>query len=359
MKKYLFAFLLSGLVMACIEPSAHGQDISARAAIVYEPRSGAVLYEKAADEPLPVASTTKIMTAKLILDNCALDESVTVTAAHASVEGSSMYLRPGESYTVEDLLYGLMLASGNDAAAALAEHCAGSMENFAELMNAEAETLGLENTHYVNSHGLDAEGQYSSARDLAVLTAAAMENESFCRIFSTVSYSVNELSYKNHNKLLTTCPGCIGGKTGYTEKAGRILVSCVERNGMRLICVTISDPRDWEDHKNLYDKCFAEYDYIPILGDGISMDIISGKSPEAKLKARVPGICVSSNDAVSLRLHLPRFCFAPVMCGDKAGWAEIVGIKGRLCIVDILFSETIPVDKNMAGIPLLIKEGEL
>ena len=261
MKKKLFAALTAALILACTEPAVYGAEaISAKAAIVYEPVTGTVLYEKCADEPMLIASTTKIMTAMVVLENCDLQEKVDITSAHAAVEGSSMYLRPGGNYTVEDLLYGLMLASGNDAAAALADHTAGSMEAFAEKMNERAGELGLQNTHFANSHGLDAQGHYGPARDLAILTSAAMENETFREIFATASYEVGGVSYYNHNKLLSSCPGCIGGKTGYTEKAGRSLVSCVEREGMELICVTISDPRDWEDHAFLYDKCFGEYE---------------------------------------------------------------------------------------------------
>ncbi len=353
MKKPIFYILVALIMWGFPASAVYAGDISAKAAIVYEPRSGSVLYEKAADEPMLVASTTKIMTAKVVLDNCSLDECVKVTSAHAAVEGSSMHLRPGESYTVEDLLYGLMLASGNDAAAALAEHTAGSMEAFAGLMNAECEALGLENTHFVNSHGLDADGQHSSARDLALITAAAMENEIFCEIFSTVSHSVKDLSYTNHNKLLTSCPGCIGGKTGYTEKAGRILVSCVEREGMRLICVTISDPRDWEDHKALYDKCFEEYEFLTVPDEKLSLDIISGERLTARLEGCLPGACVPVAEGAFLRLHLPRFAFAPVICGEKAGWAEIVGAGGSLGCFDILFSETVPLDSAMAKSPWL------
>lgn len=348
MKNFLITFLFFAFILSLGQSVVYADDISAKSAIVYEPNSKSALYEKAADERMLIASTTKIMTAKVVLDNCSLDEKVAVRSRHTAVEGSSMYLKAGESYTVEELLYGLMLASGNDAAAALAEHCAGSMEAFAELMNAEAERLGLKNTHFVNSHGLDHEEQYSTARDLAVITTAAMENESFCKIFSTVSYSVKGLSYKNHNKLLTSCPGCIGGKTGYTEKAGRILVSCVEREGMRLICVTISDPRDWDDHMALYDKCFEEYDYVPVLEEEISLDIISGVLPAARLESSTSGVCVPAGVQHIVRLNLPRFSFAPVCAGEKIGWAEIVGPDGIIAAVDILISENIPIDKSMA-----------
>ncbi len=348
MKKNIFAYLLAVSVFACAESPAYAADISAKAAIVYEPITETVLYEKAADDRMLVASTTKIMTAKVVLDNCSLDEKVEVSKAHTAVEGSSMYLRAGGEYTVEDLLYGLMLASGNDAAAALADHTAGSMEAFAELMNAECQKLGLKNSHFVNSHGLDAEEHYSSARDLAIITAAAMENESFCEIFSRASYTVDGVSLYNHNKLLTSCPGCIGGKTGYTEKAGRILVSCVEREGMRLICVTISDPRDWEDHKALYEQCFGEYELISILGDGEYMKLVSGMSPSVGLICDKAGIVTPKDLNLRVRFHLPRFAFAPVSAGEKLGYAEILHDGESVAKLDIFCAQTVPVDRSMA-----------
>lgn len=346
-KKYLFAWLFAALVLACTEPEVIAADISAKAAIVYEPVTGAVLYEKQADEPMLIASTTKIMTAMVVIENCSLDEKVNVSHAHAAVEGSSMYLRPGGEYTVKDLLYGLMLASGNDAAAALADHTAGSMEAFAELMNAECEELGLQNTHFVNSHGLDAEGQYASARDLARITAEAMENPVFREIFASASYSVDGVSYYNHNKLLTMCPGCIGGKTGYTEKAGRILVSCVEREGMRLICVTISDPRDWEDHMELYEQCFAEYEFIPLLEDNAALSVVSGSSPSVAIECEKSGFVAAKSDDVKVKLHLPQFVFSPVFAGDSAGRAEIIKNGEMIGEAEIFYSQTVFVDESL------------
>ena len=346
MKRCIFfiAFVLFSL--ACGGNCCGSEDISAKAAIVYEPCSDTALYEKLPDERLPVASTTKIMTAKVILDNCALDEVVCVNKEHTAIEGSSMYLKAGEKYTVEELLYGLMLASGNDAAAALADHCGGSMEAFAEMMNEEAQKLGLSNTHFENSHGLDADGHYSSARDLALLTAAAMENEDFCKIFSTRYYTVQGTEYKNHNKLLSSCEGCIGGKTGYTEKAGRILVSCVERDDMRLICVTISDPKDWEDHAALYDKCFEEYELYCVPDVCSSLDLISNTKDTVSLALAKSAICIERGDELSLKVHLPRFVFPPLEAGEKAGFIELIGKERSYACVDILFNETIDLHKS-------------
>ena len=321
MKKTFISAVLAALSLFALSPNCAAEDISARSAIVYEPFSATVLYEKNADERALIASTTKIMTALVVLENCSLGEKVNVSASHAAVEGSSMYLKPGADYTVEQLLLGLMLASGNDAAAALAEHAGGSIEGFAAMMNDKCRLWGLENTHFVNPHGLDAEGQYSTARELAIITSKAMENEDFCRIFSTRSCSVNGLSYQNHNKLLRICPGCIGGKTGYTEKAGRILVSCVEREGMRLICVTISDPRDWDDHIELYDRCFGEYEFIPLPAGSIA--VVSGTDEKLCIKGEKSGFVAPKGSQAEIELHLPRFVFAPVQADEALGQARL------------------------------------
>ena len=314
-----------------------------------EPYTGAVLYEKDADRRMLVASTTKIMTAMVVLEHCRLSEPVTVTMAHAAVEGSSMYLRPGEAYTVEDLLYGLLLASGNDAAAALAEHCAGSMEAFAALMNEKCAALGLENTHFENAHGLDAPEHYSSARDLARITAAAMLDAKFSEIFATQAKTVHGVTYYNHNKLLGSCAGCIGGKTGYTEAAGRILVSCAEREGMRLICVTVSDPKDWEDHAALYDACFAAWRYVPLPGERWQwLEMVSGDRAGVQLVSALPGVVVSRSENVRIRARLPRFVFAPVLAGEQAGEIDILVDEQPRAAVPVYFGETVAVDNSIA-----------
>lgn len=338
----LFCILLCGTILP-VGARADAVEISARAAVVFEPYTGTVLYEKNADERMLIASTTKIMTALVVAGSCALDERVNVTAAHAAVEGSSMYLKPGGDYSVEDVLYGLLLASGNDAAAALADHCAGSMEAFAAMMNEKCEDLGLTNTHFANSHGLDAEDHYSTARDLAVITAAAMENATLRKIFGTVSHTVNGLTYVNHNKLLRTCEGCIGGKTGYTEAAGRILVSCVEREGMRLICVTISDPNDWADHAALYDALYGTWRYIPLPeGRWQHVEVISGLKSRVRLQCERPGLVLPKEAAVTLDVRLPRFVFAPVLIGTQAGTVTFTVDGAAAETLEICYRETVP-----------------
>lgn len=325
--------------------------VSAKCAILYEPLSGTVLYEKNADERMLIASTTKIMTALVVLEHCGLDEKVEVRREHAAVEGSSMYLKPGGSYTVRDLLYGLMLVSGNDAAAALADHVSGDMEHFAALMNEKATEMGLKDTHFANAHGLDAEGHYSTARELALITAEAMKNETFCEIFGAKAYSVGDNNYVNHNKLLTTCSGCLGGKTGYTERAGRILVSCAEREGLRLICVTISDPDDWRDHRELYDAAFDSFRFVPAVTRRTdSLSVVSGVDGRVAIAPETGGVVVPKESDVEVETRLPRFVFAPVKAGERAG-ETVISIDGEETEIALSYAESVLMDGSVPLTP--------
>lgn len=231
---------------------------SAASAVLIEQESGRVLYEQNPDEERLIASITKIMTAVVALERGEPQMEYTVTAADMA-EGSSMYLRPGDVLRLEELLYGLMLVSGNDAALAVAHCVCGGLEDFVALMNETAARLGMTHSHFANPNGLDAEGHYSSARDMALLAAYALENQDFRRIVSTASITIGERYLANHNKLLRLCEGCIGVKTGYTKAAGRTLVSAAAREGMTLVCVTLNDGDDWKDHMALLDYGFENY----------------------------------------------------------------------------------------------------
>lgn len=251
--------LLRGLwalcLIFCITPAvAEALEVSATAAVLMDADMGQVLYEKNGDRQMLIASTTKIMTALVVLEHAAPDDVITVTPDHMA-EGSSMYLRAGETVRVEELLYGLLLCSGNDAALALTE-CAGGLTPFVALMNEKAAALGMAHTSFANPNGLDADGHYSTARDMAVLAAAAVENPTFRRICSSRSVTIGQRTMENHNRLLRQMEGCIGLKTGYTRAAGRTLVSCTERDGCRLVAVTLQDGNDWADHAALYDYGF-------------------------------------------------------------------------------------------------------
>ena len=255
-KRLCGALLALGLLLTLLPCRAEAVQLSAAAAILMDADSGEVLYEKDAARRMRIASTTKIMTALVVLEHARLTDTITVTGDHM-VEGSSMYLKPGEVVTVEELLYGLMLCSGNDAALALAD-CCGGLETFVAAMNDKAAALGMTDTSFANPNGLDDENHYATARDMAVLAAYAAQDPTFRRICSTRTATVGGRTMTNHNKLLSQVEGCIGMKTGYTRAAGRTLVSCAEREGRRLVAVTLCDGNDWADHKALYEMGFAE-----------------------------------------------------------------------------------------------------
>ena len=326
LRKQLIPLLLLLLVLP--RTAARAEETGPAAMILYEPRTGTVLEALHPDEPMLIASTTKIMTAMVALEHCALNEPVTVTEEQTLVEGSSAYLQPGATYTVEDLLYGLMLNSGNDAACALAEHTAGSIEAFAELMNEKVAALGLQNTHFANPHGLNDPEHYSSARDLALITAAAMENPVFCTIFGARSYSSNGIEYVNHNKLLDTCEGCIGGKTGYTGSAGRTLVTCAERDGLRLVAVTLHDGSDWADHTALYEYGFEHYhSRIPIRRGEVLAEcaVRGGESVSVPLAAEQAFSCaVAEGEELTIHIETPETARAPVTAGQRLGEVTIL-----------------------------------
>ena len=247
--------LLRLCVLLCMMPVvAEALEVSATAAVLMDADTGQILYDKAGTRQMRIASTTKIMTALVALEQGALDDTVTVGPQHMA-EGSSMYLRTGETVRVEELLYGLLLCSGNDAALALTE-CAGGLEPFVARMNEKAAALGMVDTSFANPNGLDAEGHYSTARDMAVLAAAAMEDPTFRRICSSKTAAVGQRTMENHNRLLRQVEGCVGLKTGYTKAAGRTLVSCAERDGCRLVAVTLCDGDDWTDHAAMYEYGF-------------------------------------------------------------------------------------------------------
>lgn len=316
------AFVCVGMIW-CHALAAPG--ISAQKAILSDAASGQVLFARDADSKSLIASTTKIMTALIICEQCDLDETVRIPKEAVGIEGSSVYLREGEELTVRELLYGLMLRSGNDAAVALALHCAGSVEAFSEKMNEKAAELGMKNSHFCNPHGLDAEGHYSTARDLSLLAAAAMENESLREITSTKSISFGQRSLQNHNKLLWRYEGAIGVKTGYTKAAGRILVSAAERGGRRLICVSINAPDDWRDHTALLDygySCFEQRllasagepmaEILLLTGEkavlraetDLSFPLLPGEEPELQLICPPFAWCKEELDNAAIRVWL-------------------------------------------------------
>jgi D-alanyl-D-alanine carboxypeptidase (penicillin-binding protein 5/6) len=331
-------------------------DISAKSAIVLHADTGRALYEKNAGARMLIASTTKILTALVVLESTLPDVAVTIKPEWTGADGSSMYLKAGEKLTVRDLLYGLMLSSGNDAAVALACSVAGDVSAFADLMNKKAQELGCQNSHFENPSGLDGENHYSCARDLALIAAAAMKIDTFAEIASTKYVTAAGRSMKNHNRLLWEYEGMLGGKTGYTKSAGRTLVTCAERDELRLICVTLSDPNDWRDQSRLYDWAFSAYSVIGITENAqrLYAEVISGTKKRVLLMAEgAREILVRDGDAVDIIPETPRFVYAPVVRGGLAGTVAVL-INGELAgRYTLKYAETVRLDP---GVPLTERE---
>lgn len=342
-RKLVSAILSLGLVLSlCAE--ARGENapgVSAESALVMH-AGGQVIYEKNADRRALIASTTKIMTAIVSLENLELEEQVKIMPEACGVEGSSMYLEPGQSYTVRELLCGLLLVSGNDAALALAIHTAGSVESFTRLMNRKAKELGMSGSRFMNPHGLNADGHYSTARDMARLMAHCMENADFASIISLPSCSVGDQTLVNHNRLLGLCPGCIGGKTGYTQAAGRCLVSCCQRDGTRYICVTLNAPDDWNDHVRLYDWAFSAYSQRDVSA-GVSFEIplVSGTKDVALIAPEPLFLFLPKSAELRLEAEMPWFAFAPVEAGEPAGKLSVYCGDDMLAEVPLSYQENI------------------
>ena len=335
--------MLAALLLPCASAEAEAlPSVGAAAAIVMN-SGGEVVFEKNADSRALIASTTKLMTALLALEETELTDEVLIRPEWTAVEGSSMYLKAGERYTMRELLEGLLLASGNDAATAIACHTAGDEAAFAARMNERARALGMLGSHFANPHGLDAPEHYSTARDLALLMAACMENRDFAALTAEKSCTVREQTYVNHNKLLTLCPGCIGGKTGYTEAAGRCLVSCCEREGTRLICVTLNDPDDWADHQLLYHWAFGKYSTRE-LGQEVqlSVPVLSGTKTLVSVQTGEHRLFLPRSAELRLVAHLPRFVFAPVEAGEQAGRIQVFRGGEQIDEWELTYGESVP-----------------
>lgn len=340
MKKLVFILL----VFCALGVKAYAApQISARYACLMEQSTGKIIYEYNSGENSPMASTTKIMTAVIALENCKPDEIVTVSSNAAMQEGSSAYLAVGDQIPMRDLLYGLMLNSGNDAAVAVAEHVSGSTPAFCELMNEKAVSLGLKNTHFENPSGLDGEEHYTTASNLAAITAYALDNPDFREIVSTkvwkTDYSSGTIYFSNHNKMLNTYKGCIGVKTGYTKKTGRCLVSAAERGGITLICVTLSDPNDWSDHKAMLDYGFERVELKTVFEEGEELKELKAQGSDIPVVTKagfsVP-VVGSDLKKVEVVLHTVPEINGDVAKGEKLGYCTVSFDGKFLCDVDLV-----------------------
>lgn len=354
--KRIFAGTAAALLAAVLIFPVQANAISAEKAILMDAATGRVFYEKNADSQSLIASTTKIMTALVVCEQCNVLDRMRIPKEAVGVEGSSMYLQEGEVLTIQELLYGLMLHSGNDAAVALAIYCGGTVEGFAELMNDKARQLGMENSHFVNPNGLDAPGHYATARDLAVLASYAMENPIFYKTVSVKTVTVGQRYLRNHNKLLWQVPGADGVKTGYTRAAGRILVSSATRDSRRLIAVTINDPNDWQDHAALLEQGFAGFSHKRIISEGDLVGIYpitGGQEGTVQLLAASDfDYALAADEKIELVIPGPGFVYAPVTEGADAGFAHVCLEGKSVGKIPVIYGETVekvPEEEKTSG----------
>lgn len=322
---------LLGVTPAWGECLVTGSDygVGARAAVVMEAQSGALLFAQEPHKRLPMASTTKIMTALLTLEQEGLDEEFTVDPKAIRVEGSSMGLQEGDTVTLRALAGGMLTASGNDAAGAAAVRIDGSKEAFAQRMNRRAQELGMLETSFVTPSGLDAEDHYSTAYDMALLGRAALQNPVFAEMVGQKHLSLTygnppyQRSLLNHNRLLSLYPDTIGIKTGFTKTAGRCLVSAARRDGVTLIVVTLNCGDDWNTHMALYERYFPMVTAQELCPQGrLSLPVTGGEAPEVALRATESPVLaqVRGQEAViEEKIFAPNFWYAPILEGDIVG----------------------------------------
>ena len=337
MRKISVTVLAFVLIFSYNVSAARAEEISvsAKSAVVMEASTGRVLYQKNAFEKMPMASTTKIMTALVAIENSNLDDRVTVSPNASGIEGSSIWLSPGETMTLSDLLFGLMLASGNDAAVAIAEHVGGDVETFVGMMNDKAREIGAYNTHFANPHGLPADNHYTTAYDLALISAYAMQNKIFREVvktqYKTLPWEGHEWDrvVKNKNKILWNYEGGNGIKTGFTKEAGRCLSAAAEREGMQLVSVVLCAPDMFNDCMALMDYGFKNYDYSLIVKAGEKIGEIAVKDGVEKSFPvyTEKDVCfpLTQEEAANLkkRVYIEETLTAPVKKGQQVGRIDL------------------------------------
>ncbi len=347
MKRYI-AFVLS-LMFLVLPFSVGAVSVSAKATVVLNGDNGEVIFEKNANAKLSMASTTKIMTGLLLCEYGNFDREITVTAEMLKVEGSSMGLLAGDKVTLHDLLYGLMLASGNDAANVIAFVLGGSIKGFVEQMNQKAQELGLKNTHFATPSGLDAQDHYTTALELGKLAVYAMQNEEFAKAVSCEKATLNygnppyRRSLTNHNKLLKMYDGAVGIKTGFTKKSGRCLVSAAKRDGKFVVAVTLNAPSDWSDHKLLLDYGFSAINqtrFSPLVSS-YNIPVINGENPTLTVDIEPFTVNSLETENIECEVYLPKFIYAPVSKGEVIGKAVYLQSGKTIGETELLVSENI------------------
>lgn len=315
---------LTALILLC--PSARAVSTNASCAILMDAESGRVLYEQNIHQPRLIASITKLLTALVAVEEGTdLDQVVTVKGEWLGSEGSSIYLKAGEEITLRGLLYGLLLQSGNDAAMVIACHTAGSEADFVALMNQRAAELGMKNSSFANASGLNDDNHYSTAYDMALLARACLKNETVAEICATRSVTIGTRTFVNHNKLLYRYEGCVGMKTGFTEKAGRTLVSAATREGQTLICVTLNDGNDWNDHCKLLDYGFETFPRQTLCQTGEVLGSVAVEGSliptVAAVTAEEAGYPLKAGEKLTMEVELDPSIRAPYEAGAVIGEA--------------------------------------
>lgn len=357
-KGFVAVNLIFCLLAACVPVKA--QAISAKAYALIDQSSCRVILSGNENTRLPMASTTKIMTGLIAVESGRLDETVTVPAEALRVEGSSMGLVAGEKLTLRELVYGLMLESGNDAANSIAQIIGGTSDKFVKKMNAKAQKLGLSNTHFCNPSGLGDKDHYTSALDLARLAAYAMNNAEFAKIVSTkkirVSYNgvKNGRCLSNHNSLLGCYDGALGVKTGFTKKSGRCLVSCARRNGVELIAVTLNDPNDWKDHKELLDCGFKVLKSTKLMETTpqYTADVVGGTADKVPVYYDGNVTAALENgelECVKMSVQIDRFYYAPIKKDQVLGKIVFTLDGKTIAQTDIKSSQDVAVKTQQHG----------
>lgn len=317
--------------------------LSAKAAVVINGDTGEILFSKNADSRLPMASTTKIMTALLLCENADLNETIVTTKEMVTVEGSSMGLQVGDTVSYHDLLYGMMLASGNDAANTTAIAISGSTQKFVELMNKKALELGLKDTHFETPSGLDGKEHYTTAYELALIAKYALCNEAFAEAASSKSATLcygnppYRRTLTNHNRLLKSYDDVVGVKTGFTKKSGRCLVTASRKDGKFVIAATLNDPNDWADHRALLDLGLASLQTVDVSPDqnNFKIPVQNGVKKDIEIEISSKRFSVKDTENLKAEISLPDFVYAPINKG------EIIGKVYYYSSNDLILSEDI------------------
>ena len=330
-----------------------GVSVSARCAVLYCANNNSVVFEKNAYKKMSMASTTKIMTSLIALENAQANDKKVAFTKEMIAEGSSMYLKEGYRLRLSDLAVGMMTVSGNDAANAAAVSIAGSVDEFSKLMNEKAEQIGMNSTNFVTPSGLDDDNHYSTAYDMALLMNYALSNSSFAELTAKKTAEVTfiqpkdmTISYRNHNKLLSLYQYCTGGKTGFTKKSGRCLVTSAEKDGVCLIAVTLNAPDDWNDHINMYSYGFSRLTAVKNADKNFSFkaDVVGGMTDTVEVRPAAAVDYVKqtdSDDGISRRVIINSFLYAPLEKGQVVGRAEYYSEGKTVCTIPLITEKAV------------------